>query len=143
MDGKVQEEKAPETGAAVSSAGSASERSAVTGSVTVSLTASVTTTENKKVSFSGSKKFNFSDYEGETAFDLLSELCEEKGWNLEGDGSYVTAINGLAEFDGGAQSGWMYSVNGKYPDVSAGDYVCEKGDKITWRYVTSWTDTGM
>lgn len=143
VDGKVQEEKAPEMNAAVSSAGSASERSAVTGSVTVSLTASVTTTENKKVSFSGSKKFNFPDYEGETAFDLLSELCEEKGWDLEGDGSYVTAINGLAEFDGGPQSGWMYSVNGKYPDVSAGDYVCEKGDKITWRYVTSWTDTGM
>lgn len=143
VDGKVQEEKAPEMNAAVSSAGSASERSAVTGSVTVSLTASVTTTENKKVSFSGSKKFNFPDYEGETAFDLLSELCEEKGWDLEGDGSYVTAINGLAEFDGGPQSGWMYSVNGKYPDVSAGDYVCKKGDKITWRYVTSWTDTGM
>lgn len=143
VDGKVQEEKAPEMNAAVSSAGTDSEKSAVTGSVTVSLSASVTTTEDKKISFSGSKKFNFPDYEGETAFDLLSEFCEEKGWDLEGDGSYVTAINGLAEFDGGSQSGWMYSVNGKYPNVPAGDYVCEKGDKIIWRYVTSWVDTGM
>ncbi|MCQ2402005.1 MAG: DUF4430 domain-containing protein [Lachnospiraceae bacterium] len=145
VDGVVQEEKASAEAISAKTVdyGSSREETEVKGSFSISLSASVTTTEGKKVSFSGSKKFSLADYEGSTAFDLLSELCDEKGWDIEGSGSYVSAVNGLAEFDAGSQSGWMYSVNGKYPDVPAGDYVVQKGDKIAWKYVTSWVNTGM
>lgn len=143
VDGVVQEEKATPQQLAAASYDYSSDESAVTGSISISLTAGVTTTEGKRVSFSGSKKFSFADYEGSTAFDLLSELCGEKDWDIEGSGSYVSAINGLSEFDAGEQSGWMYSVNGKYPEIPAGDYVLKKGDKVVWRYVTSWVNTGM
>ncbi|WP_068775743.1 S-layer homology domain-containing protein [Paenibacillus sp. FJAT-26967] len=49
---------------------------------------------------------------------------------------YVQAIDGLGEFDRGPLSGWMYSVNGTFPQVSAGDYPLSSGDVIAWRYTT-------
>ena len=32
-------------------------------------------------------------------------------------GYYVQKIEGLGEFDKGAKSGWMYRVNGVYPEA--------------------------
>lgn len=146
VDGVVQEKKATSEQIAASmihySTGEANE-TVSKGNVSVSLSANVTTSEGKKVSFSGSKKFSLAEYEGSTAFDLLAGLCSENGWDIEGSGSYVSAINGLAEFDAGSQSGWMYSVNGRYPEIPAGDYVLKKNDKVVWRYVTTWVNTGM
>ncbi|MDO4489069.1 MAG: DUF4430 domain-containing protein [Eubacteriales bacterium] len=86
--------------------------------------------------FSGSMSVEI--VEGMTAFDALSALCDEKGWSLDGSGSYVSGINGLNEFDKGAQSGWMYKVNGKFPTVTADNYELKRNDSITWVYVTTW-----
>ncbi len=47
---------------------------------------------------------------------------------------YVEGINQLYEFDCGKNSGWMYSVNGKYPNYGCSSYKLEDGDKIEWRY---------
>ena len=43
-------------------------------------------------------------------------------------------INQLYEFDCGKNSGWMYSVNGEYPNYGASSYNLKDGDKVEWRY---------
>ncbi|WP_339252240.1 DUF4430 domain-containing protein [Sporosarcina sp. FSL W8-0480] len=77
---------------------------------------------------------------GDTAFTLLKRLVDEKGISIEYTGSgaelYVKSIDGLGEFDNGPLSGWMYSVNGTFPDYSAGNYTLKNGDVIRWQYTT-------
>ena len=53
-------------------------------------------------------------------------------------GKYVNAINGVATGDHGEQSGWLVAVNGKDLAVSADAQEVVEGDKIEWRYVTSF-----
>ncbi len=41
----------------------------------------------------------------------------------------------LSEFDGGSQSGWMYCVNGNFPEVGASAYTLNSnGDVLRWQY---------
>ena len=143
VNGVIQETKDASVTGTAQTAGTGSSSKKTAGTFSISLSANVKTDDGRKVSFSGSKSFDAEEYEGTTVFDALAALCDEKGWTVEGDGSYVSAVNGLAEFDAGEQSGWMYSVNGKYPEIPAGEYTLKKGDRVVWRYVTSWVNTGM
>ena len=43
-----------------------------------------------------------------------------------------------AEFDYGNMSGWTYSVNGEFPNVSCSAYKLSEGDYVRWIY----TDDG-
>ena len=52
-------------------------------------------------------------------------------------GTYVSAIDGLAERDRGPQSGWMYSVNGVTPMVACSGYELSDGDVVRWYYVNA------
>ena len=52
---------------------------------------------------------------------------------------YVEGINHLYEFDCGSQSGWMYKVNGWFPNYGCSSYKLKDGDAIVWSY----TCTGM
>ena len=80
---------------------------------------------------------------GETAFDVLKQICGEKGIHLSSrytplyKSYYVEGINQIYEFDCGKNSGWMYSVNGEYPNYGASSYKLKDGDKIEWRYTCS------
>jgi hypothetical protein len=47
---------------------------------------------------------------------------------------YIEGINYLYEFDAGEQSGWMYRVNGAFPNYGCSDYILEDGDSIVWAY---------
>jgi len=78
---------------------------------------------------------------GTTVFDLLSEACSKKGLAVvHQNKSYIVSIGGLAEKDCGGSSGWMYTVNGVKPMMSASKYVLKDGDTVEWYYVTSPTD---
>lgn len=78
--------------------------------------------------------------EGETVFDVLKRVCSSKGIQLEYswtpmyDSYYIEGINHLYEFDCGGQSGWMYKVNGWFPNYGCSSYVLEDGDTIVWCY---------
>lgn len=78
--------------------------------------------------------------EGETAFDATKQACEAYGLQLEYswtplyDSYYVEGINYLYEFDCGSESGWMFKVNGWFPNYGASSYVLEDGDAIIWEY---------
>ena len=51
---------------------------------------------------------------------------------------YVDGIDGLYELDYGAQSGWIYKVNGTAPDINCGEYRPVSGDEIEFVYVDSY-----
>ncbi len=81
--------------------------------------------------------------EGDTVFDILSRVTRYKKLHMEYQGAdktafgsvYVKGINHIYEFSCGAQSGWSYKVNGKFPDVGCSKYVLCDGDVIEWVYV--------
>ena len=60
---------------------------------------------------------------GATAYDALCATSLSVSTKSSQYGLYVSAIGGLAEFEYGGKSGWMYSVNGSAPSVSCGKYV--------------------
>ncbi len=78
--------------------------------------------------------------EGTTVYDVLYAVCRNKNIHIESNytpvyGSYyVEGINHIYEFDGGSESGWMYKVNGKYPDYGCSSYKLSDGDSIVWAY---------
>ena len=79
-------------------------------------------------------------YEGESVFDVLQRVCKEKGIHLESswtpiyNSAYIEGIHNLYEFDCGALSGWMYKVNGWYPNYGSSRYQLKDGDVVEWRY---------
>lgn len=79
--------------------------------------------------------------QGDTAFTALMRAANERNipviYSGSGASIYVRGINGLSEFDGGPLSGWMYSVNGVFPNYSAGLYTLKAGDVLRWQYTTS------
>ena len=85
-------------------------------------------------------KTTVSFYEGESVFDVLKRLCKEKGIHMEAawtpiyNSAYVEGIHNLYEFDCGALSGWMYKVNGWYPNYGSSRYQLKDGDVVEWRF---------
>ena len=78
--------------------------------------------------------------EGETAFDVTKRACEAYGLQIEYswtplyNSNYVEGINHLYEFDCGAESGWMFKVNGWFPNYGSTAYVLQNGDAVRWEY---------
>ena len=79
-------------------------------------------------------------YEGESVFDVLQRVCKEKGIHLESswtpiyNSAYIEGIHNLYEFDCGELSGWMYRVNGWYPNYGCSRYQLADGEKVEFRY---------
>ena len=85
---------------------------------------------------------------GESAFDVIKKACEENvctdnckyckanGVQIEYtytpafNNYYIEGIHQIYEKDCGTQSGWMYSVNGVFPDVGTSSYTVSPGDVI-------------
>lgn len=119
--------------------------------------------ENKDKLKSGKEQFLPSDgyilhevkmsfTQGETAFDILKRACAEnvctdgcaycrsQGIQYEASFSagygnwYVEGIHQLYEKDCGSRSGWMYRVNGNFPNYGSSAYTVRDGDRIEWIY---------
>jgi len=79
-------------------------------------------------------------YEGESVFNVLQREMRRhrihmvSRWTPIFNSAYVEAINNLYEFDVGPLSGWMYSVNGWFPNFGASRYLLSDGDVIEWVY---------
>lgn len=76
--------------------------------------------------------------DSKTVLDVLKKAARSQKMQMEYTGSgataYVQGIDNLYEFDKGSGSGWMYSVNGKFPNRSAGNWPLNPGDDIRWLY---------
>ena len=79
---------------------------------------------------------------GDTVFDVLSRAVRENKIQLEYQGAnanafgsvYIEGINYLYEFSCGPLSGWMYKVNGAFPNYGCGMYELKDGDVVGWVY---------
>ena len=77
---------------------------------------------------------------GESVYDVLQQVCRDYGIHLESEftpmynSAYIQGINNLYEFDVGNESGWMYKVNGWFPNYGCSRYQVEDGDVICWVY---------
>jgi len=86
----------------------------------------------------GRRKIEFT--EGETVFDALKRACSTYGRQLEYsynpayNSSYIEGIGHIYEFDCGSESGWMYKVNGAFPNYGCSNYKLSKDDEIVWLY---------
>ena len=78
--------------------------------------------------------------EGETVFDVLNREMKKNGIHMDFSFSpvynsrYIKGINNLYEFNCGSGSGWMYRVNGVFPNYGCSQYQVEDGDTIEWLY---------
>ena len=74
----------------------------------------------------------------DTVFDVTKRITREKKihFSFRGSGpmTYVEGIDNLYEFDRGATSGWLYSVNGNYYGKGCATYKVSDGDVIMWAY---------
>lgn len=79
-------------------------------------------------------------YEGESVFDILLRVTRNNRIHMEFvdtpkyNSAYIEGINNLYEFDCGSGSGWMYKVNGWYPNYGCSRYAVQDGDEIEWNY---------
>ena len=79
-------------------------------------------------------------YEGESVYDVLLREMQNNRIHMEAEftpmynSAYVEGINNLYEYDCGRWSGWMYCVNGWYPNYGASRYQVRQGDVIEWHY---------
>lgn len=81
--------------------------------------------------------------EGDNAFGLFLRAARIHKLTVEHEGSekslsgvYVKGVNGLSEFSCGSSSGWVFTVNGKAPEMSPSAYHPKDGDVIEWRFET-------
>lgn len=88
-------------------------------------------------------------YEEESVFNVLQRVCKQNKIHLEYaatplyNSAYIEGIGNLYEFDVGELSGWMYSVNGAFPNFGSSRYVVQPGDLICWVYTCDLgTDVG-
>ena len=76
----------------------------------------------------------------ETVWDVLKRVGQKKGITFNASDNnqyntvYISAVNGLGEFDNGPKSGWMYTVNGSHPNVGVSAKYLSNGDNIILHY---------
>jgi len=79
-------------------------------------------------------------YEGESVFNVLQREMRRNGIHMAFrnvpifGSAYVMGINNIFEFDVGELSGWMYRVNGWFPNFGSSLYILSPGDVIEWVY---------
>ena len=78
--------------------------------------------------------------EGDTVFSVLQRVVSDYNIQMEYSVSplyqttYIEGLGNLYEKDCGARSGWMFAVNGVFPNYGASDCTVQDGDSIRWLY---------
>lgn len=79
-------------------------------------------------------------HEGESVFDVLQRETRNNRIHMESNftpmynSAYIKGIGNLYEFDCGDNSGWMYCVNGWYPNYGVSRYLVQDQDEIIFNY---------
>lgn len=94
----------------------------------------VTITVDGSAAGAGASSATLSLEQGSTVYDALASCGVSFNAKATGYGMYVSSIAGLAEKEHGDMSGWMYSVNGRTPNLACSSYALSDGDSIYWWY---------
>lgn len=124
---------------APSTSGSDKQQQAAPAPATITVTVTIDASNAHKVNASypssmGSKQVTVPA--GASVYDALKAT----GASIGGSSTYVSSINGLAEKACGSGSGWMYKVNGVYPNYACGKYKLQGGESIVWAYTVTKGD---
>lgn len=76
---------------------------------------------------------------GSYVIDAVEKALSLNGIAYECDDNYISEIKGLSEFDNGDLSGWMYTLNGKYPSKGVAEQTLKNGDAIIFHYTDDYT----
>lgn len=78
---------------------------------------------------------------GDTVMQVVKSTLKANKivYQIASDG-YIKSISGLGEFDCGAQSGWLYKVNGVMPSVSTRYYTLKPSDRVELIYTCKQGD---
>lgn len=79
---------------------------------------------------------------GDSVFDVLNRAVRENRIQMEYQGAdanifgsvYIQGIHYLYEFSCGPLSGWMYRVDGEFPNYGCSEYIPRDGQVIEWVY---------
>ena len=80
----------------------------------------------------------------ETVWDVLQRVAKKHNITFTASDNnsyhtvYISAVNGLGEFDNGKNSGWMYTVNGSHPEVGVAAKYLKDGDNIVLHYTDDY-----
>ena len=78
-----------------------------------------------------------------TAWDAVTAALKEGGYTYSNFGDYIESVtdkNGVTLADDDtANSGWLYTVNGKLADVYLGAYYIKNNDTINFYYTSDYT----
>lgn len=125
----------PSTGGSdASPAASADDSSVLTDTSRKASTISVSVVVDGSAAGSGSGSATVTLDAGASVYDALVATGASVNARSSVYGTYVSAINGLAEKEHGASSGWVYSVNGAEPNTACSNYVLADGDSVVWTY---------
>lgn len=110
--------------------------------------------EKKEVTFtlstSQAKNWNWSFTEKaeigkkDTVWSVMQPLMKKHGYtcNISSNSGYIASITKdgktLSEFTEGKNSGWMYTVNGEFPNVAVTEYPVDSGDVIVFFYTVDY-----
>ena len=80
--------------------------------------------------------------DNDTVWDVLQRATKEHKIQMGYQGAhdniynrvYIGGIKHIYEFSAGPLSGWMYKVNGVYPNYGCSQYTLKDGDVIEWHY---------
>ncbi|NLH01807.1 MAG: DUF4430 domain-containing protein, partial [Clostridiales bacterium] len=82
---------------------------------------------------------------GSSVFDVFDKVLSSEGYTYyEKNANYIVSITNpsgqtLSEFSNGANSGWMYIVNGSSPNIPIRDYKVSNGDDIVFFFTDDYT----
>lgn len=76
---------------------------------------------------------------GSYVIDAVKKVLSIAGIPYANENNYISSVKGLKEFDNGDLSGWMYTLNGKYPSLGIGEQKLSNGDKIVFHYTDDYT----
>lgn len=78
--------------------------------------------------------------EGDSVYDVLVRACQQNKIHMDANytpaygSAYIKGIANLYERDCGRDSGWVYRVNGAFPNVGCSSYEVKEGDVIEFLY---------
>src|SRR5699024_11280875 len=80
--------------------------------------------------------------EEETVLDALIRITKQNKIQMDyrggqGATAYVQGMGNVYEFDRGQGSGWMFRINGVFPDRGAGVIPLCDGDTVEWLYTNN------
>ena len=73
-----------------------------------------------------------------TVLDVFTKAVSGK-YSYVNKGNYISSVNGLAEFTNGKNSGWMYTLNGRHPNLGVAEQKLSNGDSVVFHYTDNYT----